>query len=278
METREFHVIEKGKHSPPDSITKLPDIVDSTIKSAPRHRDRKKKNLLTATLTTTTATAQSQHPKPSTPPVTTTGKKIISFEANDDDADDEEDQVVLSSNTTRQQRHVSRSAAIGDKINETDNNNNTSGGKKPQEAGTLPQLISNDKRRSTSYRRFAKSSDFEKVKASPLATRFVYNWKPVERMPTRVVQAKVKVYKPPKRIEMTGRPSSPYRLCVDYETKDSHAHNHERTMAMKRLQYLKEHTEWSIYPYAGVEEREQYKYVLETISFSYQLGFLVKNI
>lgn len=130
---------------------------------------------------------------------------------------------------------------------------------KDQQQQQLPNIVLNDKQRSTSYRRLAKSDDFEKVKSSPLATRFVYNWKPNERSPTRVVQAKVKVYKPPKRIEMTGRPSSPYRLCVDYETKDSHAHNYERTMDMKRLKYLREHTEWSIYPYAGIEEREEYK-------------------
>lgn len=128
-----------------------------------------------------------------------------------------------------------------------------------QDQQQLPHIILNDKRRSTSYRRLAKSEDFDKVKSSPLATRFVYNWQPLERATTRVVQAKVKVYKPPKRIESTGRPPSPYRLCVDYETKDPHAHNHERTMAMKRLQYLREHTEWSIYPYAGIEEREEYK-------------------
>ena len=123
----------------------------------------------------------------------------------------------------------------------------------------LPHLILNNKLKSSSYRRLARSEDFERVKASPLATRLIYNWRPVERQPTRVVQAKVKVYKPPKRIEMPARPSSPYKLFVDYETKDPHAQNHERTMSMKRLQYLRQHTEWSIFPYAAIEEREEYK-------------------
>ena len=123
----------------------------------------------------------------------------------------------------------------------------------------LPHLILNNQLKSSSYRRLARSEDFERVKASPLATRLIFNWRPVERQPTRVVQAKVKVYKPPKRIEMPARPSSPYKLFVDYETKDPHAQNHERTMSMKRLQYLRQHTEWSIFPYAAIEEREEYK-------------------
>lgn len=235
----EFDVIEKGKQRMSETATKFPDIVVDTTKTTtpspppppPPHlsRDRKKKNLISATLTTTV-------PQPS---------NHVSFE------EASTRQRHTSSRNGVNDRHRNRAQDKKSESNETGGNND--------EQQTLPQLISNDKKRSTSYRRFAKSSDFEKVKASPLATRFVYNWKPLERLPTRVVQAKVKVYKPPKRIEMTGRPSSPYRLCVDYETKEPHAHNHERVMDMKRLQYLREHTEWSIYPYAGVEEREQYK-------------------
>jgi hypothetical protein len=123
----------------------------------------------------------------------------------------------------------------------------------------LPILISNDKTRSTSYRRLASSSDFLNVKNSPLATRCVYDWKPMERLTTKVVQAKVKVFKPPRRIEMPARPSSPFKVLVDYETFDSHEHNSNRSLSMKRLKYLKDHTEWSIFPYASIEEREQYK-------------------
>ena len=123
----------------------------------------------------------------------------------------------------------------------------------------FPNLIFNDHNRSTAYQRLARSSDFINAKNSPLATRLIYNWKPNERLTSKVVQAKVKIYKPSKRIEMTGRPSSPYKLKVDYETSEPHFHNEKRALEMKRIQYLKEHTNWSIYPYAAVEERETYK-------------------
>lgn len=120
-------------------------------------------------------------------------------------------------------------------------------------------LIFNDKNRSTSYSRATRSTDFINIKNSPLATNYMYKWKPVERIPSKIVQAKVKIYKPPKRIEMTGRPCSPYRVKVDYETTEPTFYNEKRTLEMKRLQYLQAHTTWSIYPYAGVEEREEYK-------------------
>ncbi|RNA23799.1 methyl- -binding domain 4-like [Brachionus plicatilis] len=127
-------------------------------------------------------------------------------------------------------------------------------------------FIFNDKNRSTSYSRATRSTDFINVKNSPIATNYVYNWKPVERLPSKLVQAKVKIYKPPKRIEMTGRPSSPYRVKVDYETTESTFHNDKRKLEMKRLQYLQAHTTWSIYPYAAVEEREVYnKKIRETL-------------
>jgi hypothetical protein len=135
--------------------------------------------------------------------------------------------------------------------------------KKPQSLSAatekFPNLIFNDHNRSTAYQRLARSSDFTNAKNSPLATRLIYNWKPNERLTSKVVQTKVKIYKPSKRIEMTGRPSSPYKLKVDYETTEPHFHNEKRALEMKRLQYLKEHTTWSIYPYAAVEEREHYK-------------------
>ncbi len=125
--------------------------------------------------------------------------------------------------------------------------------------GAFPNLIFNDKQRSTAYQRLARSSDFINVKNSPLATRLVYNWKHVERLPTKVVEAKVKVYKPAKRISQQARPPSPYRVKSDWETSDPNFHNEKRTLEMKRMQYLKEHTRWSVYPYAAIEEREQYK-------------------
>ena len=123
----------------------------------------------------------------------------------------------------------------------------------------FPNLIFNDTNKSSAYQRLARSSDFLNVKNSPIATRLIYNWKPVERATRKLVQAKVKIYKPSKRIDMPGRPQSPYKLKVDYETTEPHFHNEKRTLEMKRMQYLREHTSWSIYPYAAVEERETYK-------------------
>lgn len=169
---------------------------------------------------------------------------------------------------------VSFDLALSDSLDNASliENNNNSGSKvyvKTAKAGskeiiqlneqTLPNLISNDKNRSTAYRRLARSSDFLNVKNSPLATRYVYNWKPLERLTSKTVQTKVKLYKPPRRIETTARPSSPYKVKTDFETFDLHEHNQKRSIEMRRLQHLKEHTEWSIYPYAAIEEREQYK-------------------
>jgi hypothetical protein len=123
----------------------------------------------------------------------------------------------------------------------------------------FPNLIFNNGQRSTSYCRNARSSDFVNSKNSPLATRLIYNWKPLERETTKSVNSRIKVYKPQKRIETVARPSSPYRVKSDWETTVPHFHNEKRTIEMKRLQYLKEHTSWSVYPYAAVEERENYK-------------------
>jgi hypothetical protein len=123
----------------------------------------------------------------------------------------------------------------------------------------FPHLIINDTNRSSSYQRTQRPSDLTNVQNSPLATRLIYNWKPLERLPTKVVQAKVKIYKPPKRIEQPARPPSPYRIKSDWETTDTHFHNQKRTQEMKSLQYLKQHTNWSIYPYASIDEREGYK-------------------
>lgn len=120
-------------------------------------------------------------------------------------------------------------------------------------------LISNNMNGRTSFARASRSTDFLNVKNSPLATNYMYNWKPHQRLTSKAVQAKVKIYKPPKRIEMTGRPSSPYKVKSDYETKEPTFHNEKRTYEMKKLQYMQAHSNWSIYPYAGIEEREDYK-------------------
>lgn len=78
---------------------------------------------------------------------------------------------------------------------------------------------------------------------------------------------------------MVGRPGSPYRVKSDWETTVPHFHNEKRTVEMKRLQYLKEHTAWSVYPYAAVEERECYnKNIRETLKKQIdQRGRLIKN-
>lgn len=95
---------------------------------------------------------------------------------------------------------------------------------------SLPTLIFNDKNRSSSYQRLGQSTDFLNVKNSPLATKLIYNWKPVERLPTKVVQAKVKIYKPAKRIEMPARPPSPYKVQTHYETSEPHFHNEKEVL------------------------------------------------
>jgi len=129
----------------------------------------------------------------------------------------------------------------------------------------LPNLIFNDRNRSSAYFRTTKSTDFLNVKSSPLATRLLYNWTPLERETSKSVQSKVKLYKPPKRIAEPARPPPPFKVKTMYETIDPHHHNEKRALEMKRLNYLKDHTEWSIYPYAAIEERENYKYVNEKV-------------
>lgn len=143
----------------------------------------------------------------------------------------------------------------------------------------FPNLIFNNRHRSTSYNRNARSSDFINAKNSPLATRLIYNWKPVERETTKSVQSKIKVYKPQKRMDMVARPPSPYRVKSDWETVVPHFHNEKRAIEMKRLQYLKEHTGWSVYPYAGIEEKEVYnKNIRDTLKKQIdQKGRLIKD-
>lgn len=143
----------------------------------------------------------------------------------------------------------------------------------------FPNLIFNNGIRSTSYSRNARSSDFINAKNSPLATRLIYNWKPMERETTKSVQSRIKVYKPQKRMEIVARPTSPYRVKSDWETVVPHFHNEKRTIEMKRLQYLKDHTGWSVYPYAGVEEKEHYnKNIRDTLKKQIdQKGRLIKH-
>jgi hypothetical protein len=123
----------------------------------------------------------------------------------------------------------------------------------------LPKFILNEKKKSSAYYRRARSSDIYNVKNAPIATRLIYNWKPLERQPCRVVQAQVKIYKPPKRIDMVARPPSPYRVKSDWESSEAQFHNEKRTLEMKRLEYLRQHTDWAIPWYGDAQEREEYK-------------------
>lgn len=139
------------------------------------------------------------------------------------------------------------------------NKHNLRGKTSHVDQGYFPNLIFNNGTRSTSYTRNTRSRDFINSKNSPLATRLIYNWKPVERESAKSVQSRLKVYKPQKRMDVVARPSSPYRVKSDWETVVPHFHNEKRTIEMKRMQYLKEHTGWSVYPYGSVDEKEDYK-------------------
>ena len=123
----------------------------------------------------------------------------------------------------------------------------------------FPGLIFNDGKKSTSYTRFFRSTDFESVRNAPIATRLIYNWKPLERTTNKMAQAKIKLHNPKKRIEAPGRPHSPYRIQWAWETADANLHNEKRAKEMKSLKYMQEHAKWSVYPYGGVEEKEEYK-------------------
>ncbi len=108
------------------------------------------------------------------------------------------------------------------------------------EKAFLPNLIFNDRNRSSAYYRTARSSDFLNAKSSLLATRALPNWRPLERETTISVQSKINVYKPPKRIENPGRPLPPFRANTLYESIDTNFHNEKRALEMKRLKYLKD--------------------------------------
>ena len=109
------------------------------------------------------------------------------------------------------------------------------------------------------YQKLSASNDFLHIKHSPSATQYSYKWKPLERLTNKMVQARVKIFKASKRIDQPARQASPFRVAADWETSDAHFHNEKRTLEMKRMQYLREHTNWSIYPYASIDEREEYK-------------------
>jgi hypothetical protein len=139
----------------------------------------------------------------------------------------------------------------------------------PEEQHLLPKLfIYNDNHRSTAYVPSHKESTDLKKKFinSPLATNITYNWPIAQREKLNSVRAKSKVFKPVARIIEPSRPPAPYKVNSSWETIDTHFHNEKRALEMKRFQYLKEHTMWSIYPYARIDERETYnKQIRETL-------------
>lgn len=126
----------------------------------------------------------------------------------------------------------------------------------------FPNLIYNDKLRSTSYHRGSnfKLSDEDKKKLanSPLATAVLYNWAHPKREVSEAIKSKSKVFKPVSRIAEPARPPAPFKVNSAWETSETHFYNERRTLDMKRWQYLQNHTQWSIFPYAKIDERESY--------------------
>jgi hypothetical protein len=123
----------------------------------------------------------------------------------------------------------------------------------------LPSLIFNDGQRSMAYTRVIRSSDFVNVRNAPIATRLIYNWEPSKRNTTKMATSKVKLFKPKKRIEMPARPPSPYKIQWGWETSEASFHNEKRALEMKSLKYVQDHAKWSVYPYAAIDEKEEYK-------------------
>jgi hypothetical protein len=123
----------------------------------------------------------------------------------------------------------------------------------------LPSLVFNDGQRSLAYTRVIRSSDFVNVRNAPIATRLIYNWEPAKRNTTKMATSKVKLFKPKKRIEMPARAPSPYKIQWGWETSEASFHNEKRALEMKSLRYMQDHAKWSVYPYAAVDEKEEYK-------------------
>ena len=121
----------------------------------------------------------------------------------------------------------------------------------------FPTLIFND--RSTAYHRLSSNGELNKIVNSPLESNLIYNWPSTKRMQTTLMKSKSRVYKPVSRISQPGRPPAPYKVHSSFETEETNFHNEKRTLEMKRWQYLRDHTQWSIFPYAPIDEREVYK-------------------
>ena len=125
---------------------------------------------------------------------------------------------------------------------------------------SYPALIFNDTNRSTSYHRLSSNGELSsKLVNSPLETNVLYNWPATQRFNTSEMKSRSRVYKPVSRISQPGRPPAPYKVHSSYETEETNFHNEKRTLEMKRWQYFRDHTQWSIFPYAPIDERECYK-------------------
>jgi hypothetical protein len=129
----------------------------------------------------------------------------------------------------------------------------------------FPYLILNDKKRSTCYKTTDSDGKFS-VKSSPLATSVAYKWPHLQRQKSEFVggtnkSTKSHFHKSLVRLPQPSRPDQPFRVDASWETVETHFHNEKRNLDMKRQQYAREHSMWSIYPYGSIEEREMYKYV-----------------
>jgi hypothetical protein len=125
----------------------------------------------------------------------------------------------------------------------------------PKNSNNLPEIS-----KKNSNNRTSRSTDSNSMtKKYPSATKLSYSWKTVERVPSKVVDSQVKIYKPTKRLETITRPDSPYRMNTSWQTDHLQAQNHKRAEEMKRLEWLKQHTAYTIYPYGDIEEKETYK-------------------
>ena len=82
-----------------------------------------------------------------------------------------------------------------------------------------------------------------------------YLWEPLQREDMR---HQYDFYVTPKRI-IASRPDEPYKMTTMLETEERHYHNYRRVRAMQQRQWNKEHIQYTIYPYAGIAEREIYK-------------------
>ncbi|CAF0933676.1 unnamed protein product [Rotaria sordida] len=81
-----------------------------------------------------------------------------------------------------------------------------------------------------------------------------YLWEPLQR---EDIRHQYDYYIAPQRI-IASLPDEPFKMTTMYETPDRHYHNYKRVRAMQQRQWNKEHIQYTIYPYAKIDEREMY--------------------